>query len=168
MLLISKPSPRSVIRYLSMCGILICSLTLTGCSLFQTEVESTPSPKICKLLVNTAYCQIGKRYKSGGATPKGFDCSGLVYYVYQKNGYKIPRMSTDQAKFGRRVGKDQLRAGDILIFRMGDSPRGLHTAIYTGDRCFIHSPSSGKKVKQDTVEKKYWQERLIGVRRIVK
>ena len=148
-------------------AVILTSL-LSGCSLFQSEVESSPPPKICKLLVNTAYCQIGKTYKPGGTTPKGFDCSGLIYYVYQKNGYKIPRITTDQAKFGRRVSKDNIMPGDILVFRMGDSPRGLHTAIYTGDRCFIHSPSRGKTVKKDTVEKKYWKERLIGVRRVVK
>ena len=145
---------------------LIC-LNLSGCSLFQTEVASAPSPKVCKLLVNTASCQIGKKYKPGGTTPSGFDCSGLIYYVYQKNGYKIPRMTTAQAKFGKRVSKDNIMPGDILVFKMANSPRGLHTAIYTGDRCFIHSPSRGKSVKKDSIAKKYWQDRLIGVRRVV-
>ena len=135
------------------------SINLCACSLFQfSSDDNTATPRACKLVVNTAYCQLGKRYKPGGASPKGFDCSGLIYFVYKKNGYKVPRITTEQAKFGKRISKDSIREGDILVFRMGDSPRGLHTAIYTGDRCFIHSPSSGKTVKRDSVEKTYWKK----------
>ncbi|MBQ7584764.1 MAG: C40 family peptidase [Desulfovibrionaceae bacterium] len=161
--ILKVPNLRSVLLIL----VLGLSLNLSGCGLFKPDVKE-PNPKVCKLVVKTAYCQVGKQYRSGGASPsKGFDCSGLVYFIYQKNGYKIPRITTEQAKFGKRIPKDSLREGDILVFRMNNSPRGLHTAIYTGDRCFIHSPSSGKKVKRDSVEKPYWKDRLIGVRRVI-
>ncbi|MBQ9536296.1 MAG: C40 family peptidase [Desulfovibrionaceae bacterium] len=158
-------------RVLLLATALALCLNLAGCGLFQPQVESDPgpTPKVCKLIVKSAVCQIGKRYKPGGVSPKsGFDCSGLVYFVYKNNGYKIPRITKDQAKFGRRVSKDNPREGDILVFRTSNSPNGLHTGIYTGDRCFIHSPSSGKKVKRDTYASGYWKNRLVAIRRVVR
>lgn len=147
--------------------VILISLSLNACALFRSDVEETPTA--AKKVVHSAYSQLGKRYRPGGASPKkGFDCSGLIYWAYLTNGYKIPRMTTEQAKYGKKVAKEDAREGDILVFKTSNSPRGLHTAIYTGKNQFIHSPSSGKKVKQDTVSKEYWQKRLVSVRRVIR
>ena len=75
----------------------------------------------------------------GGASPqKGFDCSGLIWWVYNKNGVKVPRITVDQARIGQSVPREQVRPGDIVVFRTSASPRGLHTGIYAGGNSFIH------------------------------
>ena len=72
----------------------------------------------------TAASQIGKPYVSGGISPsRGFDCSGLVYWSCRTNGIAIPRMSLDQASYGSKVSRRNLRPGDILVFK---TPRGYH------------------------------------------
>ena len=146
---------------------LLC-LNLCACGLFQTQ-DSDPIPQDARKVVKTACTQLGKSYRSGGASPaKGFDCSGLLYWAYRKNGYQMPRISTQQAKVGQAVAKKQARAGDIFVFKVAQSPRGLHTGICMGNNDFIHSPSKGKKVKVDSVNNTYWKERLIAVRRVIR
>ncbi|MBO4369707.1 MAG: C40 family peptidase [Desulfovibrio sp.] len=148
--------------------LILLSLMLTGCGLFNFG-ESDPAPAKAKKVVSTAYSQIGKQYRLGGASPsKGFDCSGLVYWVYKKNGYKIPRVTTDQAKCGTGVAERNAREGDIVVFRTSRSPRGLHTGIYAGKNSFIHSPRKGKNVKVDRMDNSYWKDKLVAVRRVVR
>ena len=148
-------------------SVFLCML-LGGCGFFSSSDITSPPPAAYKI-VKTAYSQIGKDYKLGGASPKsGFDCSGLLFWVYNKHGYKLPRTTSAQAKAGRGISKTSACEGDILVFKVAQSPRGLHTGIYTGKNCFIHSPSKGKKVKIDSVNNTYWKERLIAVRRVVR
>ena len=59
------------------------------------------------------------------------------------------------------------RQGDILVFRTGSGPRGLHTGIYTGGNSFIHSPRQGENVRVESLEVPYWRNKLIAVRRVV-
>ena len=118
--------------------------------------------------VKTAYTQMGKKYRSGGASPqKGFDCSGLIWWAYRENGVKVPRITTDQAHAGQQVPLSAARQGDILVFRTGSGPRGLHTGIYTGGNSFIHSPRQGENVRVESLEVPYWRNKLIAVRRVV-
>ncbi|MBQ7617578.1 MAG: C40 family peptidase [Desulfovibrio sp.] len=148
--------------------LLLLTTNLTGCGFFFSS-DPDPAPYTTNKILKTAYSQIGKSYKAGGASPKsGFDCSGFVYWVYKKNGYKIPRISADQAKTGRSISKKAAREGDILVFKVSQSPRGLHTGIYTGKNKFIHSPSKGKKVKIDSVNNVYWKNKLVAIRRVVR
>lgn len=147
---------------------LALALPLAGCGFFGQKTEPLPEAGASHKIVCTAYSQMGKRYRSGGASPqKGFDCSGLVWWSYGQHGIKVPRTTTDQAKAGRKVPKGSARPGDLVVFRTSHSPRGLHTGIYAGDRKFIHSPSSGKTVCMDDLAG-YWGKRLIAVRRIGK
>lgn len=89
---------------------------LTGCGL-QRPADSGYTSEAAHKVVRTAYAQMGKKYRSGGASPqKGFDCSGLIWWVYKQNGYKVPRITVDQASAGYSVPKDQARPGDIVVF----------------------------------------------------
>lgn len=89
---------------------------------------------------------MGKNYRSGGASPqKGFDCSGLIWWVYNKNGVKVPRITVDQARIGQSVPREQVRPGDIVVFRTSASPRGLHTGIYAGGQLLYPQPAQGRK-----------------------
>lgn len=149
-------------------AVISSSLFLTGCGFFSQKTVS-PQPHVSThKIVRTAYSQIGKKYRSGGSSPqKGFDCSGLVWWSYSQHGIKVPRITSDQAKTGRKVAKKAARPGDIVVFRTSNSPRGLHTGIYAGNQKFIHSPSTGKRVCVETLaDNSYWSNRLVSIRRI--
>ena len=149
---------------------LLLSLTmlLTGCGLFR-PTDDGHTPASAQKVMQSAYSQIGSKYRLGGASPqKGFDCSGLIYWAYSKHGVKVPRITTDQAKTGKSVSKFSAHAGDIVVFRTGSSPRGLHTGIYAGDNSFIHSPGKGKRVRMDKIDDKYWKDKLVSVRRVIR
>lgn len=81
-----------------------------------------------------------------GANTVGFDCSGLLQYLWGKRGVSIPRVTYDQWRTGTAVGKDQLQPGDAVFFRMG--PRGPeHVAMYVGDGKIVEAPRTGDVVK---------------------
>ena len=104
---------------------------------------------------------------SGGTTPRGFDCSGLIWWAYRKHGITIPRLTEDQAKVGISVKKHAVQPGDIIIFKTCKGRSGLHTGMYTGNGQFIHSPTKGKRVRHDHMENTYWKKKLYVIRRVI-
>jgi cell wall-associated NlpC family hydrolase len=106
------------------------------------------------------------RYRRGGRAPKtGFDCSGFVQYVYAKAlGVDLPNNSLGQFNDGTRVSRTDLRIGDLVFFRI-HGKRVSHVGIYVGDGRFIHSPSTGKHVRVDSLGDGYWTRRYAGARR---
>lgn len=117
-------------------------------------------------IVQTARTVTGTPYCWGGTSPsQGFDCSGYVFWVYKQHGYNLPRTAAEQAKAGTSVSKSNLRAGDIVVF----TPSwGKHTGIYTGRKTFLHSPKSGSRVKEESLETPYWSRVFVGGRRIIR
>jgi hypothetical protein len=101
-----------------------------------------------KKAVSLAEEYIGTPYVWGGESPKGFDCSGLLQYVWGKSGVQIPRTTYEQWQAGRQVGRGQLRYGDAVFFRGSDARGNLpgHVGIYIGGGRFIESPHSGSTV----------------------
>ena len=94
-------------------------------------------------LLNEAYRYLGVRYVWGGNTARGIDCSGFVKNVYATQGYRFPRLGSDQMAYGVPVPKDQLMAGDRLYFGRRTNRVGVtHTGIYIGGGYFIHASSS--------------------------
>ncbi|MBQ4651303.1 MAG: SH3 domain-containing protein [Oscillospiraceae bacterium] len=111
-------------------------------------------------------CQfVGTRYIWGGSSPEGFDCSGLVYYVYKQHGYTLNRVAEDQARNGVHVDADQLQPGDILCFYSGGSYIG-HVGIYIGDGKFVHAANSATGVVITELSG-YYSTRGFEARRIV-
>lgn len=109
---------------------------------------------------------LGVRYVSGGASPSGFDCSGLVYYVLKQLGYSPYRTPADQYKQGTSVSKSELQAGDIVFFA-GTVGSGIsHVGIYAGGGQFIHAPNSRSTVSYSDLTSGYWAEHYYGARRI--
>jgi cell wall-associated NlpC family hydrolase len=91
---------------------------------------------------------LGIRYSYGGSTPRtGFDCSGLVRFVYGHFGIALPHSSWADLAHGRRIGRRILRAGDLVFF-YGAS----HVGIYVGDGRFIDAPHSGARVRVSTMQ----------------
>lgn len=145
---------------------LLC-LPLQGCGFFASAPPPVPAAMHKHKILCSAWGQMGKKYKAGAASPqKGFDCSGLVWWSYKQNGVNIPRITADQAKTGKKITRSAAKPGDIVVFRTGDSPRGLHTGIYAGNGKFIHSPSSGKTVCLEELGSHYWKNRLLAFRRV--
>lgn len=116
-------------------------------------------------VLDLARRQIGVSYRRGGAAPKeGFDCSGLIFWVYRQSGVSMPRMAKAQSSHGAPVRKTLLRPGDIVVFRIKGA---YHTGIYSGDGLFIHSPSRGRKVREESMNTAYWQRHYVGARRVI-
>jgi cell wall-associated NlpC family hydrolase len=112
-----------------------------------------------------AYAQdmLGVPYKYGGKSPRGFDCSGLVYYSYARAGVTVPRTSRAQLSASQRITLRQARAGDLLFFK---SRNYSHVAIYLGNDTFVHAPSSGKRVTKASINKDYYRTHLVAVGRL--
>jgi len=109
---------------------------------------------------------LGTPYQWGGSTPKGFDCSGLVQYVFREVGVTLPRRSVDQARSGQASKINKLARGDLVFFRI-DRIVISHVGIYVGDGGFIHAPGSGKHVRHDSLDNSWWRGRVMAVRKIL-
>jgi cell wall-associated NlpC family hydrolase len=112
-------------------------------------------------VVSFARHLIGVRYHYGGATPRtGFDCSGFVRYVYGHFGVKLAHSSFSDFVSGRRVGRWQLKPGDLVFFD-GEG----HVGIYVGRGRFIHAPHTGTVVRISTMSG-WYSARFDGARRV--
>jgi cell wall-associated NlpC family hydrolase len=99
----------------------------------------------------------GARYRYGGATPHGFDCSGLVFYAHRQLGLDVPRTSRDQADAADFVKPRKLRRGDLVFFKIGGSHVN-HVGIYIGTHRFVHAPGAGKPVTVNSLDDEYYAE----------
>lgn len=115
-----------------------------------------------------AIALIGVPYQWGGNDPEeGLDCSGLVVHVYDEAaGIKLPRTSRQISSRGKRVSRTALREADLVFFTTSRQ-RYSHVGIYVGDGRFIHAPSTGSKVRLDSVGNAWWARRFAGARRLI-
>jgi len=119
-----------------------------------------------EMLVQMAMKLRDIRYRRGGREPStGFDCSGFVQYVFaQALGFDLPDNSISQAEAGLRVQRAELKTGDLVFFHTRG--KGIsHVGIYLDHGRFIHSPSTGKRVRVDELSDQYWARRYVGARR---
>ena len=120
-------------------------------------------------IVRAARKYLGVRYRLGGTTPRAFDCSGFVRYVFGEFGIGLPRTAHEQAALGTAPFPGDLRAGDLLFFYGGRGAQ--HIAIYVGADTIIHASSAGRRVRLDLLstagrQKGWLRQRLIAVRRL--
>lgn len=108
---------------------------------------------------------VGKPYVYGGNSPSGFDCSGLVHYSYARAGVNVPRTTRSQINAGKAVPTHSLRPGDLVFFDQ-EGRKFSHVGIYIGQGRFVHAPSSGKRVRVDRLDMRYWQKHFVAARRI--
>ena len=138
--------------------LLLVLILLYGCSASERSFDITA----------TAKSKLGFPYSYGKAGENSFDCSGFVYYVFKKHGYKIPRTSKAQSvmKEEKIFDKSLLKEGDIVFFDTSDRGRVNHSGIYLGSMKFIHA-SSGKahSVTISRLDRGFYKHRFLwGVR----
>ena len=110
---------------------------------------------------------IRRPYRYGGESPSGFDCSGLVQYVYSKHGVQLPRRSSDQARYGKSVSIRDARPGDLIFFKSGGRVNHVGIISDTGGKfpSMVHSSSSKGVIEVDIDDSSYWRSRLAYIRR---
>ena len=119
------------------------------------------APSLGQRAVRIASRELGVPYRYGGSSPSGFDCSGLVAYVYGKLGVKLPHNAAAQYAYGRAVDRSHLRPGDLVFFY------GLgHVGVYIGRGRIIHAPQSGEQVEIRSLGS--FSGSVEGVRRVVR
>ena len=107
-------------------------------------------------VVEYAKTFVGIPYVYGGSTPSGFDCSGFVKYVFAHFGVNLPRTSYSQMNVGTPVTRDQLQAGDLVVFRGGG-----HVGIYCGNNMYIHAPQTGRTITVEEMNRTLYCARRI-------
>jgi cell wall-associated NlpC family hydrolase len=132
------------------------------------DIAATPSEGRIKGMLKRALALLGTPYRWGGTSPEaGFDCSGLVGYVFRNSlGIELPRISRDMAHVGEAIReRSALVEGDLVFF----SRRGArvdHVGIYIGDGKFVHAPRTGKDVEVANLATGYWSKTFIQARRV--
>jgi cell wall-associated NlpC family hydrolase len=125
---------------------------------------ATPTPDA---LVQTALTQVGAPYRLGGDEPAfGFDCSGLVRYVFLQHYLDLPRTVAELFHVGQSIDLDDARPGDLVFFSTV-APGASHVGITLGrdQMTFVHAPGLNGAVRVESLTP-YWRARVVGVRRV--
>lgn len=119
------------------------------------------SPEMAHDIAIHALGLVGTPYRYGGNTPDGgFDCSGLIGYVYRaRMTVAPPRTVAQLAQWAQPVPLEQRRTGDLVLFGQGSSPS--HAGIYVGQGRFVHAPSTGGQVRLDHLQSRYWATQQV-------
>jgi cell wall-associated NlpC family hydrolase len=154
----------------------LASLMLAACATTSHQTPHLPDsappleipvekPTPTQVMIDSATSMIGQPYRFGGAAPGGFDCSGLVVYAAANAGIRVPRTAAEQLQFGLPVGRAELQAGDLVFMHL--SSKELHVAIALDRQLFVHAPSSGGRVRVDSLLAAPYAKGFIAARRVV-
>jgi len=126
----------------------------------STPSAPAPPPSSHSSVVSIALQYLGVPYVWGGASPSGFDCSGLTMYAYAKVGVYLPHNAAMQYGMGTPVSRSQLAPGDLVFFN------GLsHVGMYIGGGRFVHAPHTGDVVKISSLSEYWYSATYVGARR---
>jgi len=117
-------------------------------------------------IVRTAYAYRGTRYRFGGTSGRGFDCSGFVKFVYATKGIKLPHSSRELFNHGTPVSKVDVQPGDLVFFKNTYRYGISHVGLYVGDGRFIHASTHRGGVRVDNLSDAYFSRRYAGAKRI--
>jgi cell wall-associated NlpC family hydrolase len=177
----SRSAPATLARRWRCVGVVLLAALLAACA--QAPVRTPPrsvrathpwpvlppaDPAAANAVLMRAISLVGTPYRYGGNTPDGgFDCSGLVNYVFRDMlDLRLPRSSHDLANWqGPPVDESQLVAADLVFF--GTAGDVSHVGIYVGEGRFVHAPSTGGTVRLDRLDGPYWRDHYSGARRVL-
>ena len=132
------------------------------------DADKPQASEAVSSILDLARDQLGISYVYGGASPStGFDCSGLVYYCFTKNGYSMNRTASGQYRQGVSVSKEDLKPGDLVFFASTGGWYIGHVGIYLGDGEFIHASSGGRRIMVSKLSETYWTKYYYGARRLI-
>lgn len=135
-------------------------------AILQKAKDAPTSPSLVKTVLQRAFSLLGTPYRWGGSSPEsGFDCSGLVGYVFRTIGIDLPRVSRAMADEGTKVAsRDALAEGDLVFF--GRRGHIDHVGIYIGEGKFLHAPRTGRDVTVSSLTSGYWAQKYLEARRV--
>lgn len=141
---------------------------LTGRGIALPEINRSADRTRAQSIIDTGKKYMGVRYSFGGSSPSGFDCSGFTSYVFKQNGITLPRATSGQATVGTQVSKDNLQAGDLVIFSNTYKRGPSHVGIYIGNGQFIHASTtrSGGVIISD-INSSYYSNHFSYGRRVL-
>lgn len=147
---------------------LLLAFTLVAAGCTHSPYHSTPENEALRRgLVLDALGQIGRPYRYGGTSPDGFDCSGLVQYIFAQQGVSLPRTAREQHGAGDEIDLDDAEPGDLLFYSF--SRRGIdHVALYLGDGQAVHAPATGRQVIVAPIGNRWWMDRYVDAVRVIR
>lgn len=139
-------------------------------SIRHNQVKFEEDVNIRHQIVTEALSCTGTRYRYGGMSKAGYDCSGLVYSVYSANDIQVPRTAADMSGMGKKVVPSKARKGDLIFFALRG--KADHVAIVTqdakdGSLWVVHSTSSRGVLHEDVMESSYWSRRIREARDVI-
>jgi cell wall-associated NlpC family hydrolase len=155
--------PAAHISSLSIACLILAGFLVSGCASGRARPAAGYTPAVGERAAKTAVAMIGRPYKYSGDSPAGFDCSGLVRYSYLAAGFDAPHGTKALMNATRPVGLGKAREGDLLFFNV-KGKRYSHVGIYLGGGLFVHAPSSGRKVRKDSLRDRYWKKSFLEAR----
>jgi len=124
----------------------------------------------CEQLINNAIDNLGSKYRTGGISKDGFDCSGLMYATFKKFDIILPRTSTDMAKIGRVMERNEIRKGDLIFFKTNGKKHinhvGMVVEVTDEEIIFVHS-STSKGVIYSSTKENYYGKNFAQVNRVI-
>ena len=135
----------------------------------QWPVVAPADPARANAVLMRAISLVGTPYRYGGSSPEtGFDCSGLVNYVYRDMlDLRLPRTSRELAQVqGPKIEPRRLAPADLVFF--GSKGNVTHVGIYVGEGRFVHAPSTGGTVRLDHLDGPYWRDHYSGAKRVLR
>ncbi|MDD7913517.1 C40 family peptidase [Polaribacter ponticola] len=148
------------------------SLILSSCSSSRAVANSTKkTTSKADKVVRNALKYKGVKYKFDGTTRRGMDCSGVVYVAFGEESFKLPRVSRDMAKRGKKISLSKAQKGDLLFFQTNKSRRrinhvGLVVSKIKGQIRFIHATTS-KGVIVSNLSQKYWKKAFVKATKVL-
>jgi cell wall-associated NlpC family hydrolase len=142
----------------------VVAAALAGCSAVSVPAPTAERPTDSargETVVALAKQHVGAPYRWGGSSPSGFDCSGLVRYVYAQVGIALPHNAAQQYRLGMPVAREDLEPGDLVFF-----DRLRHNGIYVGDGRFIHARQTGRRVAIASLDDEWYASHFVGARRL--
>lgn len=116
-------------------------------------------------IAGTALSLRGVPYRNGGSDPAGFDCSGLVWYVFAQHGLRVPRTVGELYRAGMPIDRSSVESGDLVFFDTKGAG-ATHVGISIGGAEFVHAPSTAGEVRVERLTTNYWMGRFVGARRM--